>query len=127
MKIHKVHQVIAKQGGNYRVIFKDGTSVFWPREYMQGLTIGTLVCEHQHKDGQTVAYSWRDKLRFVVQQPANLDDSIDFVEKFKWIDRASFNNAVVRATGYRMDHMLLPDTIVTAHNMALLRLRSKSR
>lgn len=124
MKRYKIQHVIKKQGGNYQVVFNDGTSVFWPREYMNGLTSGTRICEHKHKNGQTVAFSWSDKLRFVVKQPLHFDDSLDFIEQFDAFDRISFNNAVVRALGYKIGLVFSSNIVVAAHNMVLLGIKS---
>ena len=124
MKRHKIQHVIKKQGGNLQVIFNDGMRVFWPREYARGLVDGTTVWEHKHKNGQTVAFSWDNNLRFLVPQPLHFDESFDFVEKFRFFDRVSFNNAIIDALHYRMDKMVLPDSEKIAHNVVLLGLKS---
>ena len=122
---HKVQQIIRKQGGNAQIVFRDGARVFWPKDCLRGLIVGTTIYEHKHKNGQTVAFSWDKKLRFVGGRPEHVDDAIEFVEKFKLFDRVPFNNAIVRAMDYFIEPLALPDTVKIAHNVVLLGVRDR--
>ena len=124
MRRHKVKSIIKKQGGDFQVVFRDGMRVFWPRESGRGINVGTWVCEYKYKNGQTVAFSWNNELRFVVPQPQYFDNAVEFIENFRFFDRVPFNNAVVRALHYRTDPMILPDTEKIAHNLVLLGLKT---
>lgn len=125
MKRHKIQKIIKKQGGHSQVIFSDGMSVFWPREYVRDLNVGTVVYEHKHKTGQTVAFSWKDNLRFVEFQPTSFNDAVDFIEKFKLFDSVAFNNALVRTLDYPIDQFMFPDTEKFAHNIVLFGIKSR--
>ena len=125
MKKHVIQQIIKKQGGNYRVVFRGGKSIFWPCEYAQGLTIGTVVREHKHKNGKTVAFSWDDKIRFVSPQPTYMEEAFDFIEKFRLWDRVRFNNAVMGAAKFVWEPLILPDTKNFAQNLVLFGLQRK--
>ena len=120
MKTHKIKQIIKKQGGNYQVVFNDGTRVFWPREYANDLNVGTRVREHQHKNGETVAFSWAENIRFVVPQPLFYEDAVEFLEKFRLFDTVAFNKAVVRSMHYAIEPLMLPDVDKFAQNIVLL-------
>ena len=123
MKKHKIQHIIKKQGGNAQVVFRDGKTVFWSREYVSNIVPGISVLEHKHKNGQTVAFSWGNNLRYVVSQPQSFEDATIFIEKFKWIDRISFNNAVVNALIYNIEPMVFPTITDIAHNMTLLKIK----
>ena len=130
MKKHKVQQIIKKQGGNFQVVFSDGVRVFWPREDLRGLGIGTRVCEHKHKNGQTVAFSWNNDLRFIGPEPMHIDDAAAFVAKFKFFDRVSFNKAVVKALDVYVEPLVFPDIDKIAQYMfwlAIQRTNAKLR
>ena len=119
MKKHKIQHVIKKQGGHFQVVFRDGGTMFCPRECACGLNVGTTVIEHKHKNGQTVAFSWHNQLRYVVSQPMHFDAAVDFLEKFRWFDRIAFNKAVVQKMGSRDESGLFPDISQYAHNVVL--------
>ena len=130
MKIHKVQQIIKKQGGNFQIVFDDGTRAFWPRENIRGMYIGATVREHKHKNGQTVAFSWSKYLRFVVPQPIHIDESMEFLAEFKPFDRVRFNNAVIGALNVSVGPLIFPDNEKFAQNIFLYGLQtqhSKSR
>ena len=124
MKKYKVQQIIKLYAGNVQLLCDDGTRMFWPREYMNDICIGTKIQEHKHKDGKLVAFSWGHSLRFMVDQPMHFNESFNFVSKFKLFDQVAFNNAVVRAMRYRTGKLILPNTEQVAHNMVLFGLKS---
>ena len=125
MQRHKIERIVKKPGGNFQVVFRDGKCVFWPREYAYGLDKGLRVNEHKNKKGQTVAFSWKDNIRFIGEQPIHFDESVDFIENFKFFDRVPFNIAVLRALGYGIEPLIYPDTENFAHNMVLLAVKHK--
>ena len=128
MKKHTIEHIIKKQGGNAQIMFRDGETVFWPSEFINGLKKGTMVREHKHKNGQTVAFSWDESVRFVGTQPRHLDESMAFLQKFSTMDMIRFNNALVRAMNYKMDVAIMPDLYDFAHNLVLFGLsRANSR
>lgn len=124
MKKHKIQHVIKKQGGNAQVVFRDGETVFWPREHMRGIVPGVAILEYVNKSGKTVAFSWQDKMRYVVPEPPHFDEAMDFIENLKWLDRIMFNNAVSHALDSKMEMMFSPNTIQLAHNMMLLKIKT---
>ena len=124
---HKVDRIIKKQGGNAQIVFRDSTVVFWPKRQLHGIVQGTIIREHKHKNGQTVAFSWYDNVRFVVPQPENLDESIEFIKKFKLFDSVFFDNALVRAMNYPIEPLLFPDAVKLAHDLMLYGVHQKYR
>lgn len=124
MKKHKIQHIIKKQGGNAQVVFRDGKTVFWPREYLRDIAPGTKVFEYKNKNNKTVAFTWNSQVRYVVPEPSHFDDALEFVENLKWFDRIVFNNVLSYAVGGEIMAASGSNTIRLAHNMMLLKIKT---